>query len=152
MSQPLQIFLRVAGVIKPMTSMWTTLFPNVVMRTLVIPANCFFFSRQFRSVLFDSRKDRSRAISLQGIYKFRVLLVRQIKELLLVQLCISRFGSDSLILLVHPFEVPENKCQIYQAGCPAHNNGDLCGDVSWFVLRLEGLRTYDITSAITNQV
>lgn len=81
-----------------------------------------------------------------------VLLVCQVQELLPVQLCISRFGSDSLILLVHPSEVPENKCQIYQAGCPAHNNGDLRRDVSWFVLRLEGLRTYDITGTVTNQV
>jgi hypothetical protein len=44
MSQPLQIFLRMAGVIKPMTSVWTTLFPNPVVSTLVFPANCFLLS------------------------------------------------------------------------------------------------------------
>lgn len=44
MSQPLEIFLRMAGVIKPMTSLWTALFPNTAMNTLVFPANCFLQS------------------------------------------------------------------------------------------------------------
>jgi hypothetical protein len=90
--------------------------------------------------------------SLQRIYKLRVLPIRQVQELLLVQLRIPRLLPYSFVPLVHPPIVQRNEPQVEHTDPPTNQDDDLSGSVSGLVLRSESLRTDDIARAVRNQV
>ena len=71
---------------------------------------------------------------LEGIDKLRVLFIRQIQPLLVLQLAIVRLCPKRSLLLVLIPKVPPDENQVHETGSPANNDGDLGGRVTWSIL------------------
>jgi len=91
-------------------------------------------------------------LNLQRIHKLRILLIRQVQKLLLVQLPIPGLQPPHLILPIHAPIIHSNERQVQHTDTPTHQNRDLSRRVARFILRSESLWSYDITRAIRDQV
>lgn len=81
------------------------------------------------------------------IHKLRILPIRQIQPLLVLQLHILRLRSQQHFLRVLSLAVPVDEQHVQQAHGPARDDGDLGGDVAGRVAGAEGLGADDVADA-----
>lgn len=86
-------------------------------------------------------------ISSQSIHKLRILAIRQIQPLLVLQFHILRVRAQHDFLRVLPLAVPVDEQHVEQAHAPARDDGDLGGDVARRVAGAEGLGADDVADA-----
>ena len=82
------------------------------------------------------------------VHKLRILPVRQIQPFLVLQLHVLRLRAQHGFLGVLSLAVPVNEQHVEQAHAPAHDDGDLGGDVAGRVFGAEGLRADDVADAV----
>lgn len=85
---------------------------------------------------------------LKCIHKLRILPIRQIQPLLVVQLHILRLRSQQHLLGILPPAVPVDEQHVDEAHGPARDNGDLGGDVAGRVAGAESLGADDVADAV----
>lgn len=82
--------------------------------------------------------------TLERVDELRVLPVRQVQPLLVLELHVVGRSADCCLLLVLADAVGVDECEYTQTNSPADDDGHLGGDVAWCVTRAESLRAYDV--------
>lgn len=86
--------------------------------------------------------------SSKRIHKLRILPIRQIQPLLILQLDILRLSPQQRFLRVLSLAVPVDEQHVEQAHAPACNDGDFCRDVAGSVAGAESLGADDVADAV----
>ena len=101
------------------------------------------------SLLFLPKPPQSQS---QTIHKLRILPVRQVEPLLILDLPVAGLSADPLLLHVRAAAVEIDEQQIQNTRAPADDDGDLGGAVLGRVGRAEGLGPDDVADAVADEV
>ena len=85
---------------------------------------------------------------LEHISEVRILPIRQIQPLLVLEFHVLRVRSQQHFLRVLSLAVPVDEQHVEQAHAPARDDGDLGGDVARRVAGAEGLGADDVADAV----
>jgi hypothetical protein len=83
----------------------------------------------------------------QRIHKLRILPIRQIQPLLVLELHILRLSPQNSFLGILPPAIPVDEQHVHETHAPAADDGDLGGNVAWSVFGSEGLWADDVADA-----
>jgi hypothetical protein len=83
----------------------------------------------------------------QRIHKLRILPIRQVQPLLVLELHILRLRSQNSFLGILPPAIPVDEQHVHETHAPAADDGDLGGNVAWSVFGSEGLWADDVADA-----
>ena len=86
--------------------------------------------------------------SSKRVHKLRILTIRQIQPLLVLQLHVLGLRAQHGFFGILSLAVPVNEQHVEQTHAPAHDDGDLGGDVAGRVFGAEGLRADDVADAV----
>lgn len=92
-------------------------------------------------VCYNETKNQQLFFYLQSIHEFRVLPIRQIQELLVLQLDVTRCRTHGRLLLVLPLRVPVDEVAVDEAHPVASDDCNLSRHILGRILCLESLRS-----------